>query len=81
VLVLYFIDDSIAGRVTDGVIAGWYVHGLEDKIIVEKMKTGGDVIKWNEDLVRQYFPASGTPIFGLTSNLLHYLGDKLGADY
>lgn len=81
VLVLCFIDDPIAGRVTDGMIAGWYVHGPEDKIIVEKMKTRDDVIKWNEDLVRQYFPASGTPIFGFTSGLLHYLSDKLGADY
>lgn len=81
VLVLYFIDDPIVGRVTDGVIAGWYVHGPEDKIIVEKMKTKDDVVKWNNNLVRQYFPASGSPIFGFTSLLVYYLRDKLGADY
>ena len=80
-LVFYFIDNPIKGRITDGIITAYYINGPEDKIIVEKMENR-DAVKWNEDLVRQYFPESrGEIIFGFTSRMLHYLSDKLGTDY
>jgi len=81
VLVLYFIDEPVKGRITDGIITAYYVNGPEDKIMVKKVENKDDT-KWKEDLVLQHFPKSiGKPFLGFTSSMLHYLSNKLGADY
>lgn len=81
VLIFYFIDQPVKGRITDGIITAYYVNGPQDEIVVEKVESRDDA-KWNEDLVQKYFPASKRkPIWGFTSLMFAYLGKKLGADY
>lgn len=79
-LLLYFVDEPIRGRITDGIITAYYVNGETDEILVKRVEKKEDT-KWNEDLVKEYFPKSaGKPMFGFSSSILHYLRDKLGAD-
>jgi len=81
VIVRYFIDGPIEGRVTGGHIAAIYVHGSKDQIVVEKVKKREDAT-YDEKLAREYFPTSvGKPFYGFRADLLHYLSGKLGADY
>ena len=80
VVVLYFVDDPVESKRTDGMITGCYMPGTSDKILVERMDTRDGVMRLfaSPDLAQQYFPDSGKPIFGFTSGLIHYLGGKLG---
>jgi len=81
ILLFYFIEEPIQGRRTDGIITSYYVNGPEDRIIVERVENR-DYVKWNEELVQKYFPASrGKPFFAFQSSIVAYLSDKLGADY
>ena len=81
VLLFYFVERPIRGRRTDGTITAYYVNGPEDSIIVKRVENR-DYVKWKEELVQQYFPASeGKSFFGFQSSMLTYLSNKIGADY
>jgi hypothetical protein len=81
VLVRYNIEAPTESRVTDGSIAATYVHGLEDRIVVERVKSRADIM-YSEELTRKYFPPSTEiPFYGFQSVLLHYLSDKFGYEY